>query len=72
MRDSFNVHQVTYAISIRSEYRHFGSPIFRGTLETVAGQKFEFHTLAELNSLLCEICGWIDTPPLPDGGREST
>jgi hypothetical protein len=62
---------VTYAISIRSEYRQFGPPILCGTLETVAGQKFEFNTLAELNSLLCEICGWIDTPPLTNEAYES-
>ncbi len=56
------IHQVSYVISIRSEYRPSRSPVFHGTLETVAGQKFEFKTLAELNSLLCEIGGWIDGP----------
>lgn len=63
MNDSSTIHQVTYIISIRSEYPQLGSPVFRGTLEIVAGQKFEFGTLAELNGLLCEIGGWIDTPP---------
>jgi hypothetical protein len=72
MKDSSTIHEVTYVISIRSEYRQAGSPIFRGALETVAGQKFEFNTLAELNGLLCEICGWIDTPPLPNEVRETT
>ncbi len=64
MKNSSTIHQVLYIISIRSEYQHSGSPTFRGTLETIAGQTFEFKTLAELNSLLCEIGGWIDTPPL--------
>jgi hypothetical protein len=63
MNDSSTIHQVTYIISIRSEYQQLGSPLFRGTLEIVTGQKFEFGTLAELNGLLCEIGGWIDTPP---------
>ena len=71
MNNSSTIHEVTYIISIRSEYQQFGSPTFRGTLETVAGQKFEFHTLAELNGLLCEICGWIDTPPTTTEARES-
>ena len=72
MKDSSNIHEVTYILSIRSEYQLLGSPIFRGALETVAGQKFEFNTLAELNDLLCEICGWIDTLPLRNEVREST
>jgi hypothetical protein len=72
MKDSSTIHEVTYTITIRSEYRQSGSPIFRGTLETVAGQQFKFNTLAELNGLLCEICGWIDTPPLTNEAREST
>jgi hypothetical protein len=72
MNDSSTIHEVTYIVSIRSEYQQLGSPIFRGTLETVAGQKFEFNTLAELNGLLCEICGWIDTPPTTNEAREST
>jgi hypothetical protein len=63
MTDLSTVHQVTYTISIQSEHSRAGSPIFRGTLETGAGQKFEFNTLAELNRLLCEICGWADPPP---------
>ncbi len=64
MKDSSTIHEVTYFISIRSEYQQLGSPVCRGTLETVAGQKFEFNTLAELDGLLCEICGWIDTLPV--------
>jgi hypothetical protein len=72
MKDSSNIHEVTYVLSIRSEYPPLRPPIFRGTLETVARQKFEFNTLAELNGLLCEICGWIDTPPPTNKAREST
>ncbi len=69
MNDSSTIREVIYTISIRSEYQQLGSPIFQGTLETVAGQKFEFRTLGELNSLLCEVCGWIDTPgDLKEGG----
>lgn len=71
MNDSSTIHQVTYIISIRSEYQKLGSPVFRGTLEIVSGQKFEFSTLTELNSLLCEIGGWIDTPPLTNEGGEA-
>ena len=72
MKDPSTIHEVTYIISIRSEHQQSGSPIFRGTLETVAGQKFEFNTLAELNGLLCEICGWIDALPSTNETREST
>lgn len=68
MKDSSSIHQVRYIISIRSEYLPLGSPVFRGTLEIVSGQKFEFSTLAELNSLLGEIGGWIDTPTLTNEG----
>ncbi len=62
------VHQVAYILSVRSEYPPLGSPTFHGTLETGTGQKFEFGTLAELNALMCEICGWVDTlPPVNEG-----
>jgi hypothetical protein len=72
MKDSTSIHQVTYIISIRSEHRPLsGSPIYSGSLEIVAGRKFEFNTLAELNGLLCEIGGWIDTPPVTDEGGEA-
>lgn len=71
MSDTVTIHVVTYIISIRSEYPRMGAPVFRGTLETVAGQKFEFSTLAELDGLLCEVCGWIDTPPPTGAARES-
>ncbi len=70
MNDSSTIHEVTYIISIRSEYQQLGSPVFHGTLETVAGQKFEFNTLTELNHLLCEICGWIDNPPAANESLE--
>jgi hypothetical protein len=72
MKESTTVHQVFYIVSIQSEYRRPGSPVFRGTLETVAGQQFEFSTLAELESLVCEIGGWIDPPPLTNEGGEAS
>ncbi len=71
MKHSSTIHQVTYILSIRSEYRQLGSAVFRGTLETVAGQKFGFCTLAELNGLLCDIGGWIDSPALANEGGET-
>ena len=64
-------HQVIYTLSIRSIHYPLGPPIFHGTLETLGGQKFEFSTLFELNRLLCEICGWIDTPPSVNEGGEA-
>ncbi len=70
MNGSSTIHQVKYILWIRSEYDPLSSPVFHGTLETVAGQKFGFSTLAELNCLLYEIGGWIDTPPLTDKGDE--
>lgn len=63
---------MTYTISIRSKYQGRGTPIFHGTLETIARQKFEFRTLAELNRLLCDVCGWIDAPCLSREGGERT
>lgn len=66
MRDSSTIHEATYIISIRSEYQSSGLPRFCGRLETIAGQKFEFSTLTELNRLLCDVLGWIDTPPLAE------
>ncbi len=66
-----SAHQVAYIISIRSEYPRLGPPVFRGTLQVVAGQQFEFVTLAELNYLLCEVGGWIDTPPPTNRAREA-
>ncbi len=65
------IHQVTYTVSIRSEHKQSGLPVFRGTLETVAGQKFEVSTLAELDALLCEIGGWIDRPRPAEEGDEN-
>ncbi len=66
MRDPSMIHQVAYIISIRSEHTRLGPRVFRGTLQVVAGQQFEFTTLAELNNLLCEVGGWIDMPPEAD------
>ncbi len=60
-----------YIISIRSERYPAGSAVFRGTLETVAGQRFEFSTLTELNGLLCEVGGWVDAPLLAGKGGEA-
>ncbi len=68
MNDSSTIHLARYIISIRSEYRKLGSPVFRGTLEIVSGQQFEFSTLTELNILLCEIGGWIDVPQSTNEG----
>ena len=61
MSGSSTIHHMKYILWIRSEHEPQHSPVFRGTLETIAGQKFEFNTLAELNGLLCEVGGWIDT-----------
>lgn len=71
MSNSSTIHQVTYAIRIRSQYPERRSPVFRGTLETRTGQKFEFSTLAELDGLLCEVCGWIDPLQSADEGDET-
>jgi hypothetical protein len=62
MKNSSNFHQVIYTLSIQAEYKPLSSPVFHGKNETVGGQKFDFRTLAELNGLLCDIAGWIDTP----------
>lgn len=37
-------------------------PHWRGALETLAGQRFYFHTLAGLNRLMHEIGGWQELP----------
>ena len=39
-----------------------GPAVWRGTLVTAADQRLYFSTLAELNSLLCELAGWQDPP----------
>lgn len=52
--------QVTYVICIWREPQHDGAFVWRGALETKAGQRFEFARLAELEYLLCEVGGWID------------
>lgn len=70
MNGPSTIHQVKYILWIRSEYDPLSSPVFHGTLETIAGQKFEFKTLVELNGLLCEIGGWIDTPLVENEGNE--
>ncbi len=72
MKDPSSIHQMTYIISIQSEYHRSGPPIFRGTLCTVSGQEFKFSTLAELEGLLCEICGWVDMPGATKMSPEST
>ncbi len=71
MKCSSITHQVTYSISILSEHKQADLPVFRGTLQTMAGQKFEFSTLAELEGLLCDLGGWIDTPASAKEGGEN-
>jgi hypothetical protein len=71
MNASLGTHAVTYIITIQSEHRPSGSPVFRGKLETIAGQRFEFDTIAEFNSLLYEICGWTDPAPSADEEPQS-
>jgi hypothetical protein len=54
---------VSYVVSIWRGQPKDSARLWHGYLETVAGQRFEFATLAELNHLLCELGGWNDPPP---------
>jgi hypothetical protein len=54
--------RVSYMISIWSERQRDLPSAWRGSIETAAGQRFTFSTLAELNRLLCELGGWMDPP----------
>ncbi len=64
------IHQVKYILWVRSEFKPLNSPVYQGVLETVAGQKFEFNTLDELNRILCEMGGWVDRSRLTNDGSE--
>ena len=65
--------KVSYVIFIWHEPQQNGLSVWRGCLETAAGQRFDFGTLAELNRFLCELGGWMDPPisgPLLQAGSE--
>ena len=57
--------KVSYVVSIWHQPHHDDVSVWRGYLETAAGQRFDFGTLTELNRLLCELGGWMD-PPIPE------
>jgi uncharacterized protein (TIGR02118 family) len=54
--------KVSYVISIWREAGQEAVFYWKGDLKTAAGQHLNFTSLAELNHLLCELCGWIDPP----------
>ena len=62
MNSLLPMRKVVYVICIWHEPQHDQATFWRGYLETAAGQRLEFDTLAELNRLLCELGGWIDPP----------
>ena len=66
-----SIRRVSYLLSLRAERNAETPPRWHGTLETAAGQRFEFSTLAELDRLLCELGGWMD-PPLPADAKTAT
>ncbi|MFZ5923060.1 MAG: hypothetical protein ACOYY3_18610 [Chloroflexota bacterium] len=46
-------------------------PQWRGAIETVAGERFYFRTLTDLNRLVGELGGWMDPPPPRPAGDEN-
>src|SRR6185503_11584660 len=54
--------KVSYVVSIWREPQPDGVSAWRGSLETAAGQCFDFGALTELNRFLCELGGWMDPP----------
>ena len=65
-----DVRRLTYTLSIWLEPHPDRRNVWRGAMETIAGQRFVFHSLAELNRLLAELAGWIDPPTPPAGQSE--
>ena len=61
-----SIRRVSYVLSLGAERSGDTAPRWHGSLQTAAGQRFEFSTLAELEHLLCELGGWIDPPPTAD------
>ena len=41
-------------------------PVWRGMLEDLAGEKCYFDSLAQLQQLIGERGGWVETPAAPD------
>lgn len=35
---------------------------WRGVVEAASGERFYFHTLTDLNRIVCELGGWQDPP----------
>ncbi len=56
------IRKVSYVVSIWHQPQPDGVSVWRGSLETAAGQCFDFGTLTELNHFLCELGGWLDPP----------
>ena len=54
--------RLTYTLVIWNEPRPDRRSVWRGWLQTLAGQRFAFDSLAELNRLLAELGGWMDQP----------
>jgi hypothetical protein len=54
-----------YVISIWAERQPDRPPVWRGSVETVEGERMYFTTLVELNQLLITIGGWTDSEPAP-------
>jgi hypothetical protein len=67
------IRKVSYVVSIWHQPQPDGVSVWRGSLETAAGQCFDFGTLTELNHFLCELGGWMDPPisepPLQEGSE---
>ncbi len=57
-----DIRRLNYTLSIWMEPQVGNRQIWRGSMETRAGQRFIFNSLAELNRLLAELAGWIDPP----------
>lgn len=54
------VRRVTYVLLVWAEPRESGAPAWRGALLLPGDERWYFHTLAGLNSLLRELAGWRD------------
>jgi hypothetical protein len=72
MRQKPDIRRLTYTLSIWLEPQPDKRTVWRGSMETIAGQRFVFDSLAELNRLLAELGGWMDSPEPPAAPRASS
>ena len=62
MKNTLDSHRTVFVISIWTEKTTGKQLAWRGSIRTIDGHRMSFCTLTDLNQLLCELSGWLDSP----------